>query len=107
MADQANPPLTGREFDFAKRYFGHDYSFKCAVVSGGSTPESFREDHKEPGIHRVVGWLTPHPEVGDVFVGFVHQEDGETHPGKLVVLEVEHHPNPPDYFSAVVREYEG
>lgn len=93
MAEHANPPLTGKLLDFAKTYFGHDFSFACA----------YPDKHSEPDVHQIIGWATPHPEVGDVLVGRVHRASGSSSTGKLVVLEVEHHENPPDRFSAVVR----
>ena len=85
MATQATPPLTGKQVDFTKTFFGHDYAFAC----------KFREGHPDPDVHRIVGWATPQVEVGDVMIGNVHREDGSTYSGKLVVLEIEHHPNPP------------
>lgn len=95
MAAQATPELTGRQVNFQTTFFGHDYAFSCKF---------FEEEHPEPGRHRIVGWVTPKLEVGDVLFGNVHQEDGSASLGKLVVVEIEHHPNPPDYFSATVQE---
>jgi hypothetical protein len=97
VSEHANPPLTGKQFDFTKTYFGHDFAFACALTDG----------HSEPDVHRIVGWSTPQPEVGDVLIGRIHRADGSNYTGRLVVLEIEHHENPPDYFSAVVRTLPG
>ena len=96
MAAQATPPLTGKQVDFTTTLFGHDYAFSC----------KFREGHPDPEVHRIVGWVTPQLEVGDVMIGKVHREDGSRYVGKLVVLEIEHHDNPPDYFSAIVQNFD-
>jgi hypothetical protein len=94
MGQQQDPPLTGKEFDFTTSYFGHDFTYRCRYPEG----------HQEPAIHDIVGWAKPAPEVGDVFIGRIHRADGDAELGKLLLIEVEHHPNPPDYFSGTVRE---
>ena len=99
MVDQANTPLTGNELDFTKTYFGHDFSFGCA----------YPDHHEQPDVHRIVGWSTPRPAVGDVLIGRVHRPDGSHETGKLLVVELQAGQVgfPPEYFTAVVRDFEG